>query len=289
MTRNLPTDPPPSTPHPNGIIGIDFSAAANNGDTLWISQGAIYQNTCHISQCQSARQYFGATKRSTVFVALRNWLVAQPPALVGVDVAFSVPKPFISEANWEKFLTAFCKQYDTAEAFRTDFQELAACAGENSRQELKRQTDREAKTPFSPYNLRMYKQTFYWLNDVLYPLVAEQLICVLPMMKATPKRPWVLETCPASYLKLRGLYQPYKGKTPAHKKQRTTILKALQTEKHFALKDKALADVVIENSGGDALDSVLCAWITFQNRHHCTQINDTAHKTDYALEGYVFV
>ncbi len=270
---------------PAGIIGIDFSGAAHNGDALWVTQGAVYQNVLHISSCQSAREKFGATKREQTLVALRNWLVTQPVSLIGADVAFGVPKPFITAKTWAYFVNNFTRDYHTADGFKADFNELSEAAGFK---ELKRLTDIETQTPFSPYNLRMYRQTFYWLHDVLYPIVSEQMVCVLPMMRPKPKRSWLIEVCPAVYLKKLDLYQPYKGKKPEHLKQRKIILNQLLKEPLLKLKDKNLETKIIENTGGDALDSLIAAWVTFQNRTRCIEITQQKKPDEYFLEGYVF-
>ena len=71
-------------------------------------------------------------------------------------------------------------------------------AGNN---ELKRKTDEETSTPFSPYNLRMFRQTYFGIKDILAPLVIDKIACVLPMQQPEQYKPWIIEICPASTLK----------------------------------------------------------------------------------------
>ena len=78
------------------------------------------------------------------------------------------------------------------------------------RKELRRVTDIEARTPLSPYNRRIYKQTYYGIRDVIAPLIASGAACALPMQAAIPDRAWLLEICPASTLELMGLRESYK-------------------------------------------------------------------------------
>lgn len=276
---------------PVGLIGIDFSGAASNGDTLWVTQGVIYEGQCHIRSCEPAREKFGLTKRQDVLIALRNWLAAQPPSLVGVDVPFGLPSAFIAAKNWEGFLSNFTRQFDSADQFKEACDDVATSfnEGKASKKEIKRLTDIEAQAPFSPYNLQMYRQTFYWLRDVLYPLVSEQMVCVLPMMPPQSKRSWLYEVCPASYLKHNNLYQPYKGKEENQLQQRRNILNALKRKKNFILKDRSLTKKIIENTGGDGLDSVIACWLAFENQDTVLSINPDAGKPkQYFLEGCVF-
>ena len=80
----------------------------------------------------------------------------------------------------------------------------------------------------------------------------------------------LLEICPASLLKRIGLYDtPYKHKTPEARGARKRILEAaelgLAPAKHGAHSVRVtmspqLREVVLAQSGGDALDAV-CSWI----------------------------
>jgi hypothetical protein len=61
------------------------------------------------------------------------------------------------------------------------------------RRELKRRTDIETATPFSPYNLRLYR-THYGLRDVIALLVRSDLVRVYD--EAADRVPRLIETAP---------------------------------------------------------------------------------------------
>ena len=74
--------------------------------------------------------------------------------------------------------------------------------------------------PFAAYNLRIYRQTFYGVRDVLAAAVARQAAAVIPMQEYAANKAWIVEACPASTLKSLGVYRPYKGATKAQCAQR---------------------------------------------------------------------
>lgn len=93
--------------------------------------------------------------------------------------------------------------------FRESFREW--CRRRAAGKKLRRQTDWDNKAPFAPYNLRVYRQTFYGLRNLLAPLVATGRASVLPMQAPAPNLPWLVEAYPACLLKAAGQYRPYKG------------------------------------------------------------------------------
>jgi hypothetical protein len=141
----------------------------------------------------------------------------------------------------------------------------------------------------SHYNLRLYRQTYFGIRDVLHPLVRDHLACVLPMQRMLRGRPWVLEICPASTLKHCGLYLPgYKRGGDAGCAARERILEGLEATGSLDILSSDLRARVLSNRGGDALDSVIAALATFR------ALRDPAllvveRSAAYALEGYVYV
>jgi hypothetical protein len=185
------------------------------------------------------------------------------------------------KGNWANFVVNFAGRYGSPETFRRECYERAG------RSELKRVTDREARTPFSPYNLRLYRQTYYGIGMVLGPLVKEAAVSVLPMQRAEPDRPWLLEICPASTLKRLGLYVPYKGRGETFRARRWRILSLLEEAEGLTLADDALRAAMVEDTGGDALDSVLAAWATARALGDASRLAAPATSV-YATEGYVY-
>ncbi|MEP9412637.1 MAG: hypothetical protein HRF42_14830 [Candidatus Brocadia sp.] len=203
------------------------------------------------------------------------------PSAFGIDFPFGLPQSLIKEKDWEAFVLSFPQKYPNAEEFRKS---LYISSGGY---ELKRVTDRECQTPFSPYNLRLYRQTYFGICEVLSPLIRNHLVCVLPMQRALPGKTWLLEVCPASTLKQAGLYSPYKGNSRSHYSARTRILNWLEEACGIPLPGTARLTFLDDNYG-DALDSAVAAVATFRairNRAYIATIdNDT-----YLREGYVFV
>lgn len=199
----------------------------------------------------------------------------------GIDFPFGLPQGLVKEKDWEAFVLSFPQKYPNAEEFRKS---LYISSGGY---ELKRATDKKCHTPFSPYNLRLYRQTYFGICEVLSPLIRNHLVCVLPMQKALADKTWLLEVCPASTLKQARLYSPYKGSSRSHYSARTRILAWVEEACRIPFPG-AVRLAVLGDEYGDALDSAVAAVATFRairNRVHIATVdNDT-----YLREGYVFV
>lgn len=152
--------------------------------------------------------------------------------------------------------------------------------------ELRRATDRETHTPFAPYNLRIYRQTFFGIRDLLAPLVAREAACVLPMQPAHPGKPWILEICPASLLKKEGLYFPYKGGAHTRRAARARIVEHFEQRGALILAPE-VRRMLLADGNGDALDSVLAAIATARALGNPAGLLPRDHQA-YALEGYVY-
>lgn len=267
---------------PNTVFGIDFSGAADAGRRIWISRGVIEGGRLQLEWALPAEALPGSGQgRAGCLTALRAFIAEQGACAIGLDLPFGLPAALTGGVAWEDFLLAFADRYDTPEAFRD------GCCLATGGRELKRRTDREARTPFAAYNLRLYRQTYFGVRDLLAPLVREGSVCVLPMQPARPDSPWLLEICPASSLKRAGLYRPYKGPGEAPRAARNDILEALENLIPCDL-DPALASMLRDNVGGDALDSAIAAIATFttlQAPHRLTPPDDGT----YAAEGYVYI
>jgi hypothetical protein len=188
----------------------------------------------------------------------------------------------VQGGTWEEFVLSFPERYRSPEEFRE------ACYAVAGRREQRRATDLETKTPLSPYNLRLYCQTYFGIRDVLAPLQRGQLASVLPMEKALPGRLWLLEVCPAATLKREGLYGPYKGARKEHRLACETILHGTEETGPLFFREPTLRRAVVDDPGGDAIDSVVAAFAVL--RAICSPGGLVARDSDaYALEGYVYV
>lgn len=267
---------------PRRIYGIDFSGAKDAGRKIWITRGLVKRDGLQIEDCSRASDFFHAGKeRDRCLTALREFMAGQKDCAFGLDFPFGLPRKLLNEKSWEDFIMRFPLRHKSPSGFRTKCRE--AVYG----RELKRVADEESKTPFSPYNLRVYRQTYFGVRDVIHPLVRDQKACVLPMQTALIGKPWVLEICPASTLKKMSLYDsPYKGRTEAHRRSRKKILEAIE-KKNIIITEQALRDAIIKDRGGDALDSVIAAYETFKSIPNPAILSHGAYRA-YLLEGYVF-
>lgn len=265
------------------VYGIDFSGAKDAGKKIWIASGVPAGDTLRIDNCCRAGDLPDSSRRrDQSLTALRNFIAGETKAAFGLDFPFGLPQDLVDEGSWEDFILEFPHRYPDAGAFRQ------ACREAGDGRELKRVTDVESQTPFSPYNLRLFRQTYHGIRDVLYPLVRDDLARVLPMQAPVQDKPWILEVCPASTLKQQGLYLSYKGKSDQHRATRARILEALEGTGVLTIQKQATRSAILEGTGGDALDSVIAAFVTFKvlpdGNSPAVGDNDP-----YALEGYVYI
>jgi len=272
--------------HPSGrsrqVYGVDFSGATDAGKKIWITKGVIEGETLRIEACCQAAVLPGsAVERDPCLAALRDFIARKTDSAFGLDFPFGLPRNLVKMDTWEDFVLFFPASYPTPDAFRD------ACRRAAGGSELKRVTDLESSTPFSPYNIRLYRQTYFGIRDLLAPLVRDGSACVLPMQTALPDRPWMLEICPASTLKHESLYWPYKGKSEEHIMARERILEAIEEMAPLSL-PSPLRLLILDDSGGDALDSLVATFAAFRVLRNPAGVL-VAEDDVYTLEGYVYV
>jgi len=263
------------------VHGVDFSGAKDAGKKIWIARGIIQADVLLITECSKAEDKLGSGRgRDQSLKALREFISKQKDSIFGLDFPFGIPKSLVKEESWKKFVSSFEDIYTTPEEFRR------LCQSLSEGKELKRFTDIEAKTPFSPYNLRLYRQTYFGIRDVLGPLIRNDKICALPMQKPLPDRAWVIEICPASTLRRENLSFPYKGRGDIKRTARVRILEGIEKTGVLKITKSALSSKILENRGGDALDSVIAAFATFRVFRNGLIFD---RNSPYAVEGWVYV
>lgn len=265
------------------VLGVDFSGAVDAGRKLWVATGRIDGDHLVIETCLRGSDLPGARRdRASCLAALRSVLAGANSAVVGLDFPFSLPRTLIPDESWCAFARRFPDRFPDAETFKRTCARIAE--DETGRRELRRETDREAKTPFSPYNLRLYLQTYHGIRDVLAPLVAADTVRVLPMQPPTPNRPWLIEICPASTLKRLGVSQPYKGK--GLDTARESLLAHVEAACSMHVPD-AIKALAVGDDEGDALDSLIAAAATFGALRD-GRLSQGAATDDQAIEGLVY-
>ncbi len=264
------------------IIGIDWSGAADAGRRIHIAEGRLSAHGLALSALRRAEELpAGGRDREVCLPALRRWLAAQGPCAVGLDFPFGLPRALMDAPDWPSFVRQFAGRFRSPEDFR------GWCRSRSGGQELKRRADVETRTPFSPYNLRLYRQTYWGISALLAPLLVRGQAVAVPMQPAVPHLPWLLEACPASLLKRRGLYIPYKGAGAGARAARAHILERLQAESRLREPPERLRDRILEDPGGDALDAVVAGLAAA--RAVTGRSRPPMHEgADYALEGVVY-
>ena len=241
-------------------IGIDISASRQAGRLTWVAAiadpgvGPTLQSVAPAGSVANC----GVTP-DAVFPALADWIAHQQGSAVGVDSPFGLPKRLVAEDSWLTFLHGFPDRYPDPETFRN------ACRTMAGGRELRRACDREAKTPFAAYNLRLYRQTWWVIARLLRPLVTSGRARAAPMQPPSPPLPVLIEACPASLLKRLDVYRPYKGKGDGHVTARREIVRALAQD---GLRiPPRLTRPIVADSGGDGLDAVVAGWAAWRAAH----------------------
>ena len=263
------------------VYGIDFSGARDAGRRIWVACGIIEGVELFVTECFRAKDLSGSGEdRERSHRALRGFINKQKNSIFGMDFPFGLPKTLVKEGSWEEWVLAFQDRYTSPEQFR------GSCTSTSGGKELKRLTDVERKTPFSPYNLRLYRQTFFGIKDVLGPLIRDSAVSILPMQKPVSGKAWVIEVCPASTLKKERLSSPYKGGGGKKRSAREKILRCMQNTGILKIQKSALRSTIIDDRGGDALDSVIAAFAAFRALRGGLTFEKNS---PYALEGWVYV
>ena len=123
------------------------------------------------------------------------------------------------------------------------------------RREPRRACDAAFRTPMAPMNLRVFKQTFTLIAEVLCPL-AEAGVRIEPV-HAGGGELTVCEGCPASVLRLKGWPDHgYKGEGEPPRTVRADILRRLQQREKLVLAPE-MASAAEADPEGDLLDAIL--------------------------------
>jgi len=236
------------------IIGVDFSGSIKAGKKIWVAFGIGDSDGLKILDCRRASDLDNSgAERGKALEALSQYVSRHSNAVIGFDFPFGLPEQLVKDKNWEDFILTFAEKFSSPEQFRK------YCFDSAGGREFKRQTDIDCKAPFSPYNLRLFRQTYYGIRDLILPLVKNNQVSVLPMQQRTEGKPWLIEICPASFLKREGYYISYKGKKIEQYQARLKIIGFLEKNKGLRFAGEGLREQVINDCGGDALDSIIAA------------------------------
>src|SRR5262245_28600918 len=188
------------------IFGVDFSGAADAARRLWIAEGRLSKGRLSIVNCAPIGRWAGQrAARAACHASFLDLIAASPDSVFGCDFPFALPEFLMQGQSWVQLAGEFGVRFPLPEDFREHCRTLA------NGTERRRVCDREARVPFAAYNLRIYRQTFYGVRDVLAAAITRGVAAVIPMQEYASDRAWIIEACPASTLKSLDLYRPYKG------------------------------------------------------------------------------
>ncbi len=254
------------------FIGINFSAARDALDRIWITFACARNDRLSVLSCFPLRQ-LASNGVNTPPELLVELISRAEYCVVGCDACFGIPAPFV-HPSWQAWLLTYPRRIVDAEALRQ------LC------RDQRRYTDRVARAPLAPGNLRIYRQTDAWLRNVLRALVLRRTADIAPFTPLSDSRPWLFEVCPAVTLRALGLpARTYKGQSGAHRATRERILAGLET---LGVVVKASQQSVIcEQSSGDALDSLIAAvtvWLVIEQGLALRALPEPA-----VVEGWIYV
>ena len=177
-----------------------------------------------------------------------------------IDAPFGLPLECFAEARPEGFgdgpvtwmaVAEWMSRFDTAREWRGAMREV-------SRREPKRTCDRALATSLAPMNLRVFKQTFTVITEILLPLAREGIAIEPVSMPAdrADARVRVAEGCPASVLRHRGWpAKGYKGGGEPPRVVREEIVRLLRKDGLEIASQTAVE--AIHDVEGDLLDALI--------------------------------
>lgn len=231
------------------VHGVDFSGADSGGATK------IRVVTRDLSAPKVPVTSMGRLDRRGLVRAVLStpedgrihlWRIDAPMSVPAeIAAAFEVPVDWVAIARWMQALGSPRHWRGTVR--------------DRTRREPRRECDREFATPMSPLNLRVFKQTWTFVCEVLLPL-AEQGVRIEPCVPGAgaSARVRVAEGCPSSVLHAYGWpRRGYKGGGEPPRAQRAAILERLRGT-GMQVPDQIAAEAVRDEEG-DLLDALLLA------------------------------
>lgn len=304
------------------VFGVDFSGARDAGRRIWVCRAHPGTGGVRVESVDRLADLpGGVVDRKGALRALVQKVLEAPRSAWGMDFPFALPQTVVEEAAGPSADPSWRGQLEAVAALAGPDALRDRCREAAGGRELRRATDQEAATPFSPYNLRLYKQTFYGMTGVLLPLSRHREVAILPQdplpgasvgrggctpagggslvgsppVGADPgPRPgaphiYVLEVCPASLLRRMGLEpRGYKGRGEAEVRRRRELLRDFVKAELVRPLPRSLRERIAADPGGDALDAVLAAVAAWRGTREYD--HEKLHKDRrYRLEGHVYV
>lgn len=271
------------------VVGIDWSGARNAGRRAWVCRAEGVGGDLRVTDLHRVADKGGRAVED--LLAYVEAAVVEPPGArwVGLDFPFSVTREVaehLGHRAWRALVSSWETRFPEAAAFARDC--TAASVAASGMKEGKRRIDTVVGAPMSPWNLRLFRQTYHGVR-LLGRLAGRPRVAVLPWDLPDDGEVRVVEICPAATLAVAGeRSRGYKGRRAAHAARRTHLL-ALVRDRWGVSISAELAGVVAADRGGDALDAVLAAVSAY---HHAARLGADDHAEVRAaadlLEGHIF-
>jgi hypothetical protein len=297
---------------PRRVFGVDFSAAADAGLHIWVCRAHPGGDGIRIESVDPLADLPGGERHlEGALEALVRKVLDAPRSAWGFDFSFGLPLEVLSSSGADQ-PPDWVEQLRMIDACASPDEMKDLCLARAEGRELRRRTDDLVATPFSPYNLRVYRQTYHGIEGVLRPLRGQPGVAILPFDALPAMDPtdaegrlpfnvgrpgagvphtYLMETCPASLL-LRLDYLPelnrYKGKADWQAERRDEILRRLVRDGLGRAVGRSLRERIIADPNGDGLDAVLAAvgaWRGYRDYDH----TEIGRDPRYATEGFVYL
>lgn len=291
---------------PRRVFGVELSGACDAGRHTWICRAHPGTNGIRVESIDPLRELPGGViEREAALQALVQKVTESSRSAWGFNFPFGLPKAILDVLA--PGVSGHADQLRVMVSLGKAGKLLEQCTGISPSAELRRRTDDEASTPFSPYNQRAYKKTFHGLTEVLGPLRSRPEVAVLPfdalplterqngdrlpfnrVASADMPHIYVMEVCPASVLaKLGYPTHGYRGGSESEAEARREMLRRLINDGLMRPMTRAQKGRVMENEQGAALDSIFAAvgaWRGTRDYDHAALRADPM----YGLEGFVY-
>ena len=277
-------------PRIRNVFGVDFSGAAQSGKTAWLAEMRVARNqSLQIHRLGPLGRFAGSDERKVVCGYLVQAIRDSETSLWGCDFPFGLPIE-LGLGTWARQLKHVRNFSGTAQQYGREL--VQRTKQKTGQMHVRRDTDRETKTPFDCYHYRIIHQTVHGMSQVLFPLSTDKSVAVLPFhyRRIEAAERIVVEACPSSTLKRMGLphlrYKQSGGKPPekTHLRTRQSIMRGLHGVVEVSAYQRR---VMMSDPGGDALDAVLAgvgAWNSLRNDDHAA----IAKHKRYPVEGRVY-
>ena len=228
------------------LHGVDFSGAESGG----IAKIRIVERNLRTPKEPIVSR--GRADRGTLLRMIRESLADARDHVWRIDAPFGLALETLTDAGVEhdwRTMATWMRDYGSPRSWRHELRTV-------TRKELKRACDRAERTPMAPMNLRVFKQTWTLICEVLLPL-AEEGVRIEPVANAGRyAKVVVCEGCPSSVLqRFDWPHRGYKGAGAPPKVVRSEIVAKLKTV-GMTVSD-ALAKEAIADEEGDLLDAML--------------------------------